>query len=65
MGEYDDACTIVCEITEAAGVMLVVIAGNRGTAFSWKTSHLLSPDLLADLLEDFARQLRQTTQTPH
>lgn len=57
-GKYDDACTIVREMTGAACAMVVIIHGNKGSGFSVQTSGPIHPNALADLLEDVARQLR-------
>lgn len=33
-GKYDSACTLVRETTQAEGVILIVLSGNKGTGFS-------------------------------
>jgi hypothetical protein len=33
-GKYDDACTAARESTQAQGVLLVVLGGNKGNGFS-------------------------------
>jgi len=57
-GKYDDACTIVREMTGADCVLVAVIGGSRGHGFSVQTTEL-SPGMIADLLENIARQLRE------
>lgn len=57
MTHYDDLCTHVREETDAEGVVVIVINGERGSGFSCQAS----PELTAELpmlLEDLARQIR-------
>ena len=57
-GKYDDACTIVREMTGAACTMVVVIGGRKGSGFSVQTIEPITADAFADLLENIARQIR-------
>jgi len=59
-GKYDDACTLVREMTDAKCVLVAVIGGSKGHGFSVQTIEPIDPDTLADLLEDIARQMRAT-----
>jgi hypothetical protein len=57
-GKYDDFVTEVREKTGAAGVVLLVVDGTRGSGFSAQ----LSLDLtlrLPDILRDMARQMEE------
>ena len=58
-GKYDYECTFVLEHTQAEGVVVLVLNGERGTGFSVQAPlhvHLVLPDLL----ENMARQIRQS-----
>ena len=35
-GKYDDAATVVMEMTKAAGVLVIVMGGDRGQGFSFQ-----------------------------
>jgi hypothetical protein len=61
-GKYDDVCTAARTTTKAAGVILIVIGGERGSGFSCQTD---AATLLAlpDLLETLARQIRDDIPT--
>lgn len=61
-GKYDDACTLVREMTGAACAMVVVIGGSKGSGFSVQTAHPISPSTLATVLETVARQLRENNR---
>ena len=58
-GKYDDACTLVREMTGAKCVLVAVIGGGKGHGFSVQTIEPIDPETLADLLEDIARQMRR------
>jgi hypothetical protein len=57
-GKYDDAATVVMEMTKAAGVLVMVIGGERGQGFSFQGDLELTrqiPKMLrtvADQIED-------------
>ena len=58
-GRYDNHCTVVRDLTNADGVVVIVLGGNRGSGFSAQ----LSPELqakLSDILEDLAKQIRDS-----
>lgn len=69
-GKYDDLATYVREQTQATGVIVVVIDGNKGPGFSqqWRVAHGGMPDALfsaakalrsvADQMQSDARRLR-------
>lgn len=44
-GKYDDACTEVRELLNAAGVVLMVFEGSRGSGFEVQMPPLLVPML--------------------
>lgn len=58
-GKYDDLCTLVRERADAAGVVLIVIDGNKGCGFSAAaTLEVLSG--LPDHLRSLANGIEQT-----
>ena len=60
-GKYDDQATRVREETSAAGVVLIVIGGDKGPGFSVQGSAALIaslPQLLEEMAESIRRQLR-------
>jgi hypothetical protein len=61
-GKYDDLATLVREragITEDGGVIVIVLGGNRGNGFACQAD-LRTTLLLPDLLEDMAKQIRES-----
>ncbi len=58
-GKYDDACTVVREMTGADCVLVAVIGGKKGAGFSVQTTTPITPEILAQLLEGIARQIRE------
>lgn len=58
-GKYDDECTIVREMTEGETVAVIVINGDRGSGFSLQTTEVTPMNVLADVLESMAKELRQ------
>lgn len=56
-GKYDDLCTYVREQTKAAGVLVIVLDGERGNGFSCQAD-LPTTMGVPDLLEHIARQIR-------
>ena len=62
-GKYDDQCMSVMVSTNAVGVMVLVVDGERGNGVSFKT---IEPDLLRvmpAMLEQIAAQLRADAQS--
>ncbi|MDD1627704.1 MAG: hypothetical protein LUQ26_09580 [Methylococcaceae bacterium] len=59
-GIYDFICTQVREQTSAKGVVILIIDGAIGSGFSVQTSSLELNDALPAVLEDMARQIRET-----
>lgn len=57
-GKYDDLCTMVREKTGAAGAIVIVIGGERGSGFSCQGALELTT-MLPDLLETMAHQMRR------
>lgn len=57
-GKYDDLCTIVREQAQAAGVIVIVIGGNKGSGFSCQAD-LMATAKLPDLLEIMAAEIRK------
>jgi hypothetical protein len=56
-GKYDDLCTLVRERAEAAGAIIVVIDGARGSGFSCQADVATTLRLPA-ILESLAAQIR-------
>jgi hypothetical protein len=56
-GEYDDLCTMVREQTNAAGVIVAVINGKRGSGLSVQAD-LATTLALPELLDHLAAQIR-------
>ena len=62
-GKYDDLCTEIREATEAEGVILIIIGGNKGQGFSAQLSPEATVKMpavlrsIADQIEDDARLL--------
>lgn len=60
-GKYDDLCTYVRENAKAAGAIVIVIRGDKGSGFACQTE----PDVLLALpaiLESMAAELRAGRQ---
>jgi hypothetical protein len=58
-GRYDDLCTMVREATDAEGVIIIVLGGDRGHGFSCQFT---DPAMLASVpgtLETIADQVRK------
>jgi hypothetical protein len=57
-GKYDDLCTELRAKTKAAGTIVIVIGGERGSGFScqadWQTTLRLP-----EILESMAAQIRE------
>jgi hypothetical protein len=62
-GKYDDVCTKVVEQVgigeQGGGVIVIVLGGNKGSGFSCQAD-LRTTLLLPDMLEDIARQIRNS-----
>ncbi len=57
-GKYDAVCSAVREETKAAGVIVIVIDGERGSGFSCQTD-ASTLARLPELLEAMAAQMRK------
>jgi hypothetical protein len=57
-GKYDDLCTVVREATNAEGVILIVINGNKGNGFSVQATARIIPGI-PDMLEFTAGEIRK------
>lgn len=57
-GKYDDLCTYVREEANAAGAVVIVINGERGSGFSIQLPVEITPHGLADILERMAVTIR-------
>ncbi len=66
-GKYDDACTLVREMTGGTSVVVAVMGGNKGAGFSVQSTAPIPPKilayLLADMLEAIAEELRKSSDT--
>jgi hypothetical protein len=56
-GIYDDECTQVRKETQARGVVLLVVGGNKGGGFSVQVEPAILP-VLPEILEEAAKQIR-------
>jgi hypothetical protein len=61
-GKYDDLCTEVREKASALGVILLIFDGVKGTGFSCQAD-LLTTMRLPEILEDIAKQIRESTSS--
>lgn len=59
-GAYDAECTMVREKTNAAGVILIVLGGERGNGFSCQTN-LAVMHSLPEILRNMADQIERDT----
>jgi hypothetical protein len=60
-GKYDAECTMIRELTNARGVIVLVVGGDRGGGFSCQGDLDLQLRLPM-ILEDIARQMRESLQ---
>lgn len=58
-GKYDYECTLVRECTQAEGVAVLILGGERGNGFSVQGSLRMQLSL-PDLLEQMARDIRES-----
>jgi len=58
-GKYDDLCTIVREKAKAKGAIVIVIGGDRGGGFSCQFDDLVMMEMVPELLEGVAQQIRK------
>jgi hypothetical protein len=62
-GKYDDECSYVAQQVgigpKGGGVIVIVVGGNRGNGFACQ-SDIATLAVLPDLLEETARQLRES-----
>jgi hypothetical protein len=62
-GKYDDLCTLVREKTDATGVLLIVINGNKGNGFSCQVTTsdmvLVVPALLRQMADQIEADLKK------
>jgi hypothetical protein len=58
-GKYDDLATYVREQTEADGVAVIVMGGNKGNGFSVQCPADLSA-ALPEMLEMMAKEIRES-----
>ena len=61
-GVYDDLCTMVRDITNAEGVVLIVFEGDKGSGFSIQARLSLGLKL-PGILEKMAAELRKERLT--
>jgi hypothetical protein len=62
-GKYDDEATVVMEMTEASGVLVVVMGGDRGQGFSFQGDIELIryiPNMLRTVANQIEDDLRHT-----
>lgn len=61
-GKYDDECKAVKASTNAVGVLLMVVEGDRGNGVSFRTSEPELMRILPRMLEQIAQQMRLDAQ---
>ena len=57
-GKYDDVCTEIREKTEAVGVVMIVVEGNKGSGFSCQAPLEVTiklPQILRQMADDIER----------
>lgn len=59
-GKYDAECTQARESTEAKAIVLIVIAGNKGSGFSVQSVAEVPPKVLSELLHDIANEIARS-----
>jgi hypothetical protein len=62
-GKYDDACTVAREATNASGVALIVIGGDRGDGFSVQANAAILitlPSLLRRMADSIDKQMTES-----
>lgn len=57
-GKYDEQCERTLFELNAAGVLLIVLGGNKGTGFSMSAIEVSIVEDVPEILEDVARQIR-------
>ena len=57
-GKYDDLCTRIREDAKAAGAIVIIVRGEKGSGFSVQ-SDLATLAVLPELLETMAAQMRK------
>ena len=61
-GKYDDVCVATMEATGGSAVVLIVINGHHGSGFSVNTVNPAVTAELPALLEQVAKQIRETVE---
>lgn len=56
-GKYDDVCTEIRTKTNAQGVVVIILKGNKGDGFSMQADPVTTA-ALPEMLESIARQIR-------
>jgi len=59
-GKYDALATHVREQSDAEGVVVIVLGGNKGNGFSVQTTRPLSPAVLAAILRAAAMDIENS-----
>jgi hypothetical protein len=59
-GKYDHLCTYVREATQASTAIVIVIGGNNGSGFSIQSLVQLPPDVVANLLDQVSKEIRDS-----
>lgn len=57
-GKYDDLCTLVCELAQAKGALIIVFDGKLGSGMSCQAD-LTTTLAIPDMLERAARMIRE------
>lgn len=56
-GKYDHVCTMVREVTDATGAVVIVFDGSQGSGFSMQAPIEIQA-ALPDILESMAKDIR-------
>ena len=62
-GKYDEECTLVRERTHAAGVVVIVVGGDKGAGFAVQTTTAEAALDLPAVLRSMADQFEVDTMT--
>jgi len=63
-GKYDDAATAVMEMTKAAGVLVIVMGGERGQGFSFQSVSIELIRNVPAMLRTVADQIEADLNSP-
>lgn len=65
LGRYDAECEELCKRTEAIATAVIVIGGKKGSGFSLSTADPEFLQVIATVLQDAARQIKEASASAH